>query len=69
VVQCGCRDDRVQTIVIDAFVVIIDGHREHFLGVLLTNHVLVQIRTDLIYSQTPDTATQVTLEVKIVYSC
>lgn len=39
---------RASDVVIDPLVVVVDGDREHLLGVLLTDHVLVQVFVDLL---------------------
>jgi len=33
--------------VVDSLVVVVHGHRQHLLGVVLSNHMLVQVGADL----------------------
>jgi len=43
----------VQLVVVDALVVVVDCDRQHLLGVVLPDHVLIQVRTDLNMHTTP----------------
>lgn len=47
VVVCRWCNDRVKQVVINSLVVVVDGHRQHFLGVVLSYDVLVEVRTNL----------------------
>jgi len=37
----------MEAVVVDSLVVVVDGNRQHFLGVVLSYHVLVEVCTDL----------------------
>ena len=40
-------DDRVKSVVVDSLVVIVHRDRQHLLGMILPDHVLVEVCTDL----------------------